>query len=1030
MSDFDYSKVKDPRFFCENRLEAHSDHAFFATADEAVQGKSSFLYSLNGLWKFFYAKNYESAPKEFSGWENWDDIRVPAHIQLEGYDSLRYVNTQYPWDGHEEIEPGEIPQRLNPVATYVRTFTLPPQMEQKRIIICFDGVESGLALWLNGQYVGYGEDGFTPSEFELTPFLKKGENVLAAQVFQWTSGSWCEDQDFFRFSGIFRDVYLYAVPSVHVRDLKIRTLLDDAYQNAVLDITMRVWGAGRAHLCLRDGREAVASAWADGQGAAKVGTMTAQIPVKEPALWSAEQPRLYPLWIDVCEEDGKIVEVILTKVGFRRFEMKDHRMLLNGKRIVFKGVNRHEFSSRYGRALTYEETRQDIITMKQNNINAVRTCHYPNHSYLYELCDRYGLYLIDEANMESHGCWEAYQKGDIGIDQIVPGDREEWKDAMLDRVNSMLQRDKNHPSILLWSCGNESFGGKVIYEMSQLFRRLDDTRLVHYEGVSWDRRYPDTSDVESQMYLPADEIRAFLQKNRSKPFISCEYLHAMGNSCGSMDSYTRLTEEDPLYQGGFIWDYIDQSITKKDRYGESFEAYGGDFDDRPNDGNFCGNGLVYGSDRTPSPKMQTVKYYYQNIQALPDQRQVRVRNFSLFTDTAAYDCVALLYRDGRLICEAPMEVFVPPCDGVRPQEAVFALPFREQTAPGEYTVIVSFRLKEDTLWAGRGHEVAFGQYVYGHWDDTFHAQKDFAPLTVVHGTDNIGIRGTHFEVLFGKESGMISYRIGGRERIRKMPRPEFWRALTDNDRGAHAEAQYGQWKLASLYGEVVDTKDPAHQSCTLREEKDCAVISYLWQLPTRPAASCELTYRVYPDGTVEVCLHYDPVKDLGPMPLFGVTLEMDADYDRIRWYGMGPEETYCDREGGSKLGIYESTVQESMAKYLKPQECGNRTGVRWAEVTDGRGHGLRFFGEPFSFSALPYTAHELENAGHPNELPRSHHTVIRAALAMNGVGGDDSWGAMPHEEYRMRVEEPLDFRFCFCDVGLKRRCWTEKVMLD
>ncbi len=1017
MSSFDYSRVKDSRFFAENRLEAHSDHAFYASREEAGRSKSSLIFSLNGIWKFSYAKNYESAVKDFSGYEAWDEIRVPAHIQMEGYDSPQYVNTQYPWDGHEEIVPGQIPERFNPTATYVKTFVLPPQMKGKRIIVCFDGVESGLALWLNGQYIGYGEDGFTPSEFELTKDLKEGENVLAAQVFKWTSGSWCEDQDFFRFSGIFRDVYLAALPAVHLRDLRVRTLLDDAYRDAVLDVSMQIWGRGTATLTLTDGAETLACVTAgtqdaaDGQDSAGARTLTVQIPVSAPKLWSAEQPFLYTLWIGMSDEEGQETEVVRQQVGFRRFEMKDHKMHLNGKRIVFKGVNRHEFSAKTGRVLTYEETKQDIITMKRNNINAVRTCHYPNHSFLYDLCDRYGLYLIDETNMESHGSWAAYVSGKAGAEYLVPGDHEEWKDAMLDRANSMLQRDKNHPSVLLWSCGNESFGGRVIYEMSQLFRRLDDTRLVQYEGICQDRRYPDTSDVESQMYTPADEIRAFLQKDRSKPFICCEYLHAMGNSCGAMDRYIRLTEEDPLYQGGFIWDYIDQCIIKKDRYGEEFEAYGGDFDDRPNDGNFSGNGIVYASDRTPSPKMQTVKYYYQNIQAFPDETKVRVKNFSLFTDTAAYDCRAELFLNGHLVSRKPMEISVPPSGGMQPAQAVFDLPFSRQTDPGEYTVRVSFLLKKDTIWAPRGHEVAFGEYVYGNYAEA--ERKTDVPLRVVHGKDNIGVRGDHFEALFGDLSGLISYRYGSKEQIREMPRPEFWRALTDNDRGAMAGAQYGQWKIASLYGDVRDASDPLRCALTLEEEKDCARITYTWHLPTQPAASCALAYRVYADGTIQVHLHYDPVKGLGPMPLFGVTMKMDAGCDRIRWYGPGPEETYCDRLGGAKLGIYQSTVRESMPRYLKPQECGNHSAVRWAEVTDDKGRGLRFFGEPFEFSALPYTAHELEEAAHPNELPRSQCTVVRAALAMNGVGGDNSWGAVPHEEYRIHAEGPMDFEFSF-----------------
>ncbi len=1189
MAEFDYNKVKDPRFFCENRLDAHSDHAFYASGEEAVNRENSLLYSLNGFWKFSYAGNYENCMKEF--WKcdcncrNWPDIRVPSNMQMEGYDAIQYVNTQYPWDGREEIIPphfaldqeetpdgnaasgdgqqdgtliGGIPERFNPVGSYVKYFTLPASMIGKRVFISFQGAESGLAVWLNGHYIGYSEDSFTPSEFELTPYLMedRAENKLAVQVFKWTSGSWCEDQDFFRFSGLYRDVYLYAVPKMHVQDLRVRTELDDAYKDADLQVRLKLWSdgsCGSIRLCLKDDMvviaEYVLKNLDKSNGPVQETESEFTLKVSAPELWSAEHPKLYTLWIELLDEQGKVVEVIPQRVGFRRFEMKNHMMHLNGKRIVFKGVNRHDFSSKYGRAVTYEETERDIITMKQNNINAIRTSHYPNHSFLYELCDRYGLYMIDETNMETHGTWAPYLQGAAALDEIVPRDHEEWKGALLDRANSMFQRDKNHPSILIWSCGNESYGGSVIHEMSQLFHRLDSTRLVHYEGIFWDRRYNDTSDMESQMYTPAAKIREFLQNDRSKPFICCEYMHAMGNSCGGMQKYTDMTEDEPLYQGGFIWDYIDQSITKKDRYGQPFEAYGGDFDDRPSDYNFSGNGIAYGGDREASPKMQAVKFHYQNIRVFPSGTQVRVKNLSLFTDTAEYECVVQLAQDGRQIREERMEISVAPLS-----EAVFDLPEKisryaaltaipsagQECLPesadcssdqgndsygeaaagsvtdgktagalhGEYTVTVSFRLKEDTLWAKRGHEVAFGQYVYGHCeyarleknDSDAASMSDFCRLSdrkirlaaadsksmqnayaydlsenpasecfaktemfcesqndgcvrrkspqVIRGKNNIGVRGEHFEALFTNNIGLTSYRYGGKELLKSGPRPDFWRALTDNDNGAAAAVRYGQWKLASLYA-TVKNLDPSGTDGTsdnpLRMEvkEDCAVLRYTYQLPIAPAASCELEYRVYGDGTIQAHLHYDPIEGLVEMPLFGVSMKLDADYDRIEWYGLGPEETYCDREAGAKLGIYRSTARESMAKYLVPQECGNKTGVRWAKVTDMRDRGLVFWsgaagleshaiddradargrglrpalesdaGHVMEFSALPYTSHELENAAHAYELPPVHYTVVRAALGQMGLGGDDSWGARPHEEYRLRADQPLDFTFCF-----------------
>ena len=659
MKTFDYSLVKDPQYFRDGRMDAHSDHTYYRDGEEAQEKETSFRYDLNGIWKFHYARNYGSAVPGFEKEEyccrDWDDIRVPAHIQMEGYDAPQYANVQYPWEGHEELHPGQIPERFNPVASYVRYFHVPESMKGKRVFVSFQGAESGLALWLNGKFVGYSEDSFTPSEFELTEYLKDGENKLAAQVFKWTASSWCEDQDFYRFSGIYRDVYLFTVPDVHVYDLRIRAIPDETLKKAELEIVTSTWGKGKMKLTLSRKGEILLQ-----EERSLNGEDTCTWEIQDPLLWSAEEPNLYDLELEISDESGKLQEIIPEKVGFRRFEMKDGIMTLNGKRIVFKGVNRHEFSSVTGRHVSREELLKDIVTMKQNNINAIRTCHYPDAVGIYDLCDEYGLYMIAECNMESHGTrdTDAVRNGDFS--GVVPCDRPEWMDCMLDRVNSMYQRDKNHPAILIWSCGNESFGGKVIFEMSQLYRKMDPTRLVHYEGVNDDRRYNDTSDMESRMYTTVNEIREFLAKDRRKSYVCCEYAHAMGNSCGAMKKYMDLTEEEPMFQGGFIWDYIDQSIYKKDRYGKEFQAYGGDFDDHPCDYNFSGNGIVYGGERDASPKMQEVKFCYQNIAVDVQKDKAVVKNKNLFVNTDTFACVVLLEKEGKKLKEVPMEVSVEP----------------------------------------------------------------------------------------------------------------------------------------------------------------------------------------------------------------------------------------------------------------------------------------------------------------------------------------------------------------------------------
>jgi len=1011
MKTFDYSLVKDPQYFKDGRMDAHSDHTYYRDGEEAQEKETSFRYDLNGIWKFHYARNYGSAVPGFEKEEycckDWDDIRVPAHIQMEGYDAPQYANVQYPWEGHEDIHPGEIPEHFNPVASYVKYFEVPEEMQGKRLFISFQGAESGIALWLNGHFVGYSEDSFTPSEFELTEYVKEGENKLAAQVFKWTASSWCEDQDFFRFSGIYRDVYLYTVPEVHVYDLQIRAIPDETLSTAALEIRTNTWGKGTVKITLSKDGETVIE-----DKKALDGEEIYAWKVENPMLWSAEDPQLYDLKMEIYNESGELQEVIPQKVGFRRFEMKDGIMTLNGKRIVFKGVNRHEFSSVSGRHVSEEELRKDLKIMKQNNINAIRTCHYPDASLIYELCDEYGIYMIDETNLESHGSWDIAEFTK-DYTYVVPHDKPEWLDMMLDRANSMYQRDKNHAAILIWSCGNESFGGKDIFEMSQFFHKADPTRLVHYEGVCHDRRYNDTSDMESQMYPSVEAIKEFLAKDDSKPFVCCEYTHAMGNSCGAMHKYTDLTDTEPKYQGGFIWDYIDQSIYKKDRYGKEFQAYGGDFGERPTDYNFSGNGIAYGGNRDASTKMQEVKFNYQNISAEVSADSVKVINKNLFVNTDIFDCKVTVAKDGKVIRKASLATAVAPLS-----EETYALPLTKEEKAGEYAVTVSFHLKEDKVWAKAGHEVAFGQYVY-----KVEVPKKACPegVEVIRSTHNIGVRGAHFEVLFSVlNGGLTSYKYAGKEMIEAIPKPNFWRAPTDNDCGNLMGMRYGQWKIASMYLSHKDFRKGPYGPSNIPEvevNEKTVKVTYTYLMPTTPLSECRLSYEVFGDGRVKTTLAYDPVKELGDMPEFGVIFKFNADYNRVEWYGLGEAETYSDRKKGAKLGIYSNKVADNIARYMVPQECGAKEEVRWAKVTDRKGRGMLFEMDenngPMMFSALPYTPHEMENAMHPYELPEVHYTVVRVAKDQMGIGGDDSWGARTHEEYLLKTDKKMEFSFVF-----------------
>jgi beta-galactosidase len=1002
MKEFNYQLTKSPAFFQDHRESPHSDHSYTLPEGDAK-------LSLNGDWYFHYAENYEGTIPDFFAagvdCRGWATLPVPSHPQLHGYGRPQYVNTQYPWDGCEDVKVGEVPEKFNPVSSYVKYFTLPEHMAGKRVFISFQGAESGLAVWCNGRYVGYGEDGFTPSEFELTAYLQPGENKLAAQVFQYTNASWIEDQDFFRFSGIFREVYLYAVPAVHIRDMKITTPLSDDFTSGEVRVAMEAIGEGKAHCRLYQGGALVAEACSqlpqDGETV---------LPVPNPKLWSAEKPFLYSLAIDVFDASGTLTETIGEKVGMRRFEIKDGLMLLNGKRILFRGTNRHEFSSRAGRCVTEDETELDIRTMKQNNINAVRTSHYPNQSFFYRLCDKYGMYVIDEMNLESHGSWEMRDGSRISKEEHVPGSVPQWREAVLARAEAMLRRDRNRPSVLIWSCGNESAGGDNLLAVSEYFRSMD-TRPVHYESVVHEPEYAKTSDIFSNMYWRAESIRKALEKDSSRPAISCEYAHAMGSSFGGQDVYIKLADEVPAYQGGFIWDYIDQAVTKKDRYGLRYQGYGGDFDDRPHDGDFSGDGIVDSLHRAPTPKMQEVKYLYQDLQIHVSDGKAEIINRYLFTGSGEFDCVVQLYREGVLVSQTLMETAVPPCES-----RTYDLPLWPETLDTEYSVIVSFRLRQDGEWAKQGHEVAFGQWAGGEMPKPAYPSEG---PEVIDGAWNLGVRGKDFHVIFSKTmGGIISYRYKGREMLKTMLVPSFWRAPTDNDRGCKAPVRYAQWKLASLYpvNQNPDGLKPGEQTWNIQRGENWVEMAYLYEMPTTPAASCRLAFRVFAGGAVETTLYSDAPKVLGPAPEFGVTLKMDADFHRLRWYGPGPEATYCDRKSGGKLGVWETTAEDSLAPNLLPQECGNHTDVRWASVTDGEGLGLLFEGDKFEFSALPWTPNELENAAHPHELPAVHYTVIRASLMQMGLGGDNSWGAEPRPEYLLPAEE-MTFRFRFRGIG-------------
>ncbi|WP_379147767.1 glycoside hydrolase family 2 TIM barrel-domain containing protein [Paenibacillus sp. sgz500992] len=1009
------SWLEDPGVFKVNRLEAHSDHRYYAGMAKAEAGAPMDMrYSLNGSWKFSYAPNPASRVEPFFAesynCSAWDSIRVPGHIQLQGFGRPQYVNTMYPWDGLSDVRPPHIPQEHNPVGSYVKEFRLPANLEDGPLYISFQGVESAFYVWLNGDFVGYAEDSFTPSEFDLTPYVRTGKNKLAVEVYQRSTGGWLEDQDFWRFSGIFRDVYLYTVPKQHIRDLAVRAELDDTYTQGSLNVQMQLLDTLQENVSARiELKDKAGQVRLSAEGGFIGRELTLSGDIADVLTWSAENPYLYSLCISLLDAQGKLIEAIVQKTGFRRFELKNKLMCINGKRIVFKGVNRHEFNCRTGRTITREDMLWDIRTLKRSNINAVRTSHYPNQTLWYELCDEYGIYVIDEMNLETHGSWQ--KMGAVEPSWNIPGNDPNWRDIVLDRAESMLERDKNHPSILIWSCGNESYAGQVILDVANWFRSRDNSRLVHYEGVFYDRNYNATSDMESRMYAKPADIEEYLNSNPDKPYLSCEYMHAMGNSVGGMHKYTELENKYPMYQGGFIWDYIDQSIITKDRYGREYFAYGGDFQDRPTDYSFCGNGIVY-ADRQWTPKMQEVKFLYQNYKLEPGKTGIRLINESLFAGTGHLALEYRLYREGELLGAWTTDV------NAAPQSEVLVpveLPQADGKS-GEYSIQASLLLKDAELWAKAGYEIAFGESIFVVQEEA-EAEQPAGQLKVVEGDVQIGVLGEGFTVLFSKQAGsLVSLNIHGREMIAAPPAPLFWRAATDNDKGTNLGYNAGCWYAASLSRKCVEV--------SLAEEKGAVTVSFDYRFSIHPGLSVRTAYTVYGDGKVRVRTRYNGAAGLPDLPILALSFKMPADYDQTEWYAMGPEENYIDRAYGARLGVFSRSVQELPSRYLVPQESGNRTGVRRVKITDKSGVGLQISAPataPVECNLSPYTAFELEHASHAFELPAVHYTVVTVAGRQMGVGGDDSWGAPVYKEYTIPAEQSLEYEFFISSVGTEEK---------
>ncbi len=1002
---------EDPSVVGRNKEAPHATLMPFPDATTALSGEwsaSPWYRSLNGRWRFHWSPNPAGRPTEFHRPEfdvsGWDEIPVPSNWQLHGYGYPIYTNIRYAWG---EPDPPRVPRDFNPVGSYRREFTLPEEWDGRQVLIHFAGVDSAFYLWINGHEIGYSQGSRTPAEFDITPYLRDGTNTVAVEVYRYSDGSYLECQDFWRMSGIFRDVFLYSVADLDIRDFEVKADLDDAYRDGRLELTVWLRSFGdqeegvtvAARLLDVDGAPVVQRLTAEARLAAgdeRVVTLEAE--VESPLRWSAEEPNLYTLLLSLEAADGAVIEVVTAKVGFRRVEMKDGQLLVNGVPILIKGANRHEHDPVTGHYVSTESMIQDILLMKRFNLNAVRTSHYPDTPEWYELTDRYGLYVIDEANIESHG---------IGYDwDKTLGNKPEWELAHMDRTVSMVERDKNHPSIIIWSLGNEGGDGVNFEATSAWIHERDPSRPVHYERAELRSH----TDIYAPMYARIEEIVDYAETHSDRPLILCEYSHAMGNSNGNFKDYWDAIYDHRQLQGGFVWDWVDQGLVKSvpGRPGETYFAYGGDFEPPGvyNDDNFLMNGLV-SPDRTPHPALYEVKKVYQYVRVSPidlEQGEIEIRNLYDFVSLGFLTGSWEITADGRPLASG--ELARPDIEPGETRRVV--VPYPEiAVEPGvEYRLDISFRLTEATAWAEAGHEVAWEQFELP-W--TVPAPEpdsgDLPELRAEEGAGTITITGDDFSVRISKSSGTIdSFRYADVELIRTGPRPHFWRAPTDNDKGNGMPERCAAWKAASGNWEI--------RNVTLTRIGP-GIYSVLVEgaLPD-VESTLDVAYTVFGDGAIEVVSSFEPGDtELPELPRFGMQMTLPDALESVIWYGRGPHETYWDRKAGAPVGVYATTVDDLYFEYSEPQETGNRTDVRWFSLTRDDGVGLQAVGsQPLSVTALRYTTEDIEQAKHRHEMERRDFVTLNVDHKQTGVGGDDSWGARPHAKYTL---DPKPYRYTF-----------------
>ncbi|MCV9387894.1 glycoside hydrolase family 2 TIM barrel-domain containing protein [Reichenbachiella ulvae] len=943
--------------------------------------------SLNGVWNFYWAENPDKIPQGFysKGYstQGWQSIEVPSDWQMKGFGVPIYTNVKYPF----EKNPPYIQKHYNPVGSYKKKFELPKEWKNRKVILHFGAVNSAFIVWINGHQVGIGKGSKTPREFDVTEYLKKGSNDISVQVYRWNDGSYLEDQDMWRLSGIERDVYLRALPETYLSDWFIKTELSDDYKNAKLSLETTWSGeltGAKVELALLNpkGEEVLKKQY----------NIERELVIEEsiisPQLWSAEKPNLYQLQLQVTK--GKAVSYLGQSIGFRKVEIKNKQLMVNGQPILIKGVNRHEHDEYEGHVVSRDDMLADVLLMKQHNINAVRTSHYPNDPYWYELCDKYGLYVVDEANIESHAMGSLWNDG-YSLDKTL-GNNPKWKEAHLNRVKRMVERDKNHPSVIIWSLGNEAGSGKNFEDAAQWIKSRDNSRPVQYEQA-WTESY---TDIVVPMYYRINDMQEYLTLGDDRPFILCEYMHAMGNSVGNIIDYWDLIESEPQLQGGFIWDWMDQGLKGKTTNGEDY-FYGGDFGpaDVPSDKDFCLNGLIF-PDRSIKPALLEVERVYQNVKFKnweigKAEVSCDIFNYYAFTDANELDFEYQILADGKVVSEGKWDIgnIVPN----KHKNAVLALPKASQQDQ-ELLLNILVSRKDSLPGLSAGKVVARHQQALSGYKAYAHEVTSSEDFRTYENEEKLCVFGDRFSAAFSKKSGLlIEYTYDSESFLKQPLSPNFWRNPTNNDRGYQMQNSYAMWRGT----------DSQLTRFTYNQLSDgilevMASLSYM-----DGAVHTEIKYVIGGDGSVAVDFTMVKSTDLPDIPRVGMRMQLPIEYANVNWYGRGPVENYIDRMQAADIGLYHAKVKDLETPYIVPQENGNRTDTRWLQILNSSGKGLKIIGkQPLEFSAHNYTLEDLDDfPEHRFELPRRALVELNIDLKQQGVGGDNSWGYKPLKKYRL-----------------------------